>query len=89
MAGVKYMSNESGVPALRALKLGESISRSRRFDVRKYTAAEADAYARSQQNTLSVAATRLPDNRYVTERVEAITRDREHIIVTVVCTRVE
>lgn len=82
------MKKDAGIAALRTMKVGESIARVRRIDIKKYNVEDIDTWCRNQQTAIGVSAARLPEVEITTERFEALTRSREHIVIGVVATRV-
>lgn len=82
------MKKDAGIASLRLMKVGDSIARVKRVEIKKFSAEEVDAWCRNQQNAVIVAAVRLPEIEITTERFEALTRSREHIVIGVVITRV-
>lgn len=82
------MKRDAGIAAIQKLKVGESIARVKRIDIRKYVVEEVDAWCRSQQTAIGVAASRVPEIEITTERFEAMTRSREHIVIGVIATRI-
>lgn len=80
--------NDAGMQAIQAMKIGDSIARVRRVDIKKFNEEDCDVFCRNQQTAIGIAAKRAPGIEITTERFEAITRNREHIVFGVVATRI-